>query len=344
MNIPIWNYIRLTDPITLPAGQTAAQTPACPWTAVPANLVAHPCVRVLILPESLTDAVWSETFIRSLTSIPDSGDPNGKDLAGLISAYGVPYSQTAQMNIEWSAVPVACPPAASCLPCADGQLQGQIRGGPRPPVNAPPAGPIHLQSLPEKPRSVIRPVAYQPPSRAAARPNAVAAPPSLNHPQNAAVINFQAMGITPLRRGRRYTFFQMLGGVTKVVDLGYLNQRGDIPLHFNVSNSKDVPRSIFLTTQIILPPGVPAIGVQITPFPYAFGKGETKAITVSVRPNAGLTPYPPPPPVGGGPCPCPPGWGPVYVQPVGPPTGGRPLLRRRSPRIIYSEPVISGSN
>ena len=160
------------------------------------------------------------------------------------------------------------------------------------------------------------------------------------------MINFQAVGIAPRRSGRRYTFLQLLGGVTKVVGLRYLNGTGNIPLSFNITNSKDVPRSITVTTQVILPPDAPPIGVNITPFPYAFAKGETKAVTVSVSPTPVPPTYPPCPPPngGGGPYPCPPGTGPGYGQPIGPANWGGQGGRSRSPRILYSEPYVSGPN
>ncbi len=164
MNIPQWNFVRLTAPITLNAGELTAQTPPCPWTSVPSGLKAHPCVRVLILPESLTDAVWSEAFLRGLTSIPDSGGPNGIDLAGLRNAYSITDAQMAQMNIEWSDTAVPCPPAASCQPCSDTVNPGgdvRFPGEPAPPGRPPAGGPIQPHFLRDDRPSPIRPAAYQ---------------------------------------------------------------------------------------------------------------------------------------------------------------------------------------
>ena len=81
-----------------------------------------------------------------------------------------------------------------------------------------------------------------------------------------AVADFSAFGIVPTRKRHAYSILEPLGGVQKVVDLNYLHERRVLPLHFNVSNSSDQPRTIYLVPHLTLPPGAETIGVQVDAF------------------------------------------------------------------------------
>jgi hypothetical protein len=297
-----WAYITVTDPFQVPPASnvTAGPLPGpnTPFTGMPAHqTVGHPCLQVFILPEDLTapnptsDAAEKQQFPLlnadwfKLLGAP--GETAAQNLArhnNFVAAYGIPDTQWAQMNLD------LFPPTTPACP--------QIGNIPRPPV----IGALPLRrAAADGPATHVTLIRHLQP--AAPPPAAVALPPVTP----VAAADFMAFGVPRERKHRRYTFIEPLGGVEEGVDISHLKQKGIVQVHFNVTNSNDYARTIFLTTKLTTPPGEKGIGYKLHECEPTFRPGESKTVTAEIGFGLPTEPIPPVPgkgmPAVGGPSP-----------------------------------------
>ena len=296
-----WHYMNLTDPLDLGPVTNATVdvlTPPFSWASnqvpINLNLQIHPCIRAFILPAELNLPGLDETFFKGIGSEATPQESAAK-ITQFMQGYSIPNAQWAQMNIELLTT-FTCP-----SPC--------------PPLPQPPRPP----GRPGEPRVAVRetppqlePVAAPAPPEAGLRPDGRPRTAVVVRPPERArdvIVDFTAFGITQARGRRKYTFIEPLGGVQKVVNVPYLNEKRVLPLAFNVSNSFDYPRRIVVSSRMTLPPDTKEIGLRLASFEEDFASGQTRLIRAEVGP--GVTPTPGP---GPGPNPTPErGWDGIFA-------------------------------
>jgi hypothetical protein len=96
------------------------------------------------------------------------------------------------------------------------------------------------------------------------------------------IVDFNAEGVVPgAAAGKRYRFVESMGGVRKIIAMDYLDKNKVIPLAFNVSNSEDAKRLIWVAANITAPPGGTTVLLAHDAKPVAYEPGETKKQVVA---------------------------------------------------------------
>jgi hypothetical protein len=221
---------------------------------MPAGKPEHPCLRAFILPGALLNA-FDENFFKQIGTAPG---PNTNLIDQFTSAYTMGGKHVAQMNIERIGAAGTCP---SCVPCAAPGC-----------VAAPPASMFSsLWSV----------------SAALAQANPAATVAGITDPNaDLAVVDFEAFGVNATKPAtpKPYRIVEPLGGVRKIIDGPYLRDKGVLVTGFNVSNSPDAPRMIYVQQKNVFLPGDLQKASVTTDFkPRVFQPGET--IHVVAKPS-----------------------------------------------------------
>ncbi len=246
-----WYYITLTQPITLnqPANMvtpTDAITTGFEWNMVPPGKLNHPCLRVFILPEVLTNPTITPAWLAAIGT--EAGD-NAAKLTQMMSAYQLGEQHVAQLNIDMPNASFSCPGSVPMSGLFQGAVFASIRS------------PVELLEQ-ERTAVVIR--------------DPGAASTDL-------IIDISAYGAVPAAARRNYSFVQELGGVEKIVNVGNLRVTRRVKMPFWASNSADRPRAIFLSHKLTAPSTLKGVRVDIPQPRGVFSPKETRIIEASCR-------------------------------------------------------------
>ena len=116
-------------------------------------------------------------------------------------------------------------------------------------------------------------------------------------PPNSVEVYLEAYGIVISGQPKKYVIIEPMGGVAKMYGREYLkeNQGKEIPFTFNVSNSSDYPRRIFINTVQTVSPAWKNIRLTIDQ-PRDFDNGQTQVVNGTVA-VGGIAPFPIPIPI-----------------------------------------------
>lgn len=260
-----WHYIDLVA-IELPAGSSFAITPRIDWDSIPAGKIHHPCVRAFILPADLKDDVVDEAFLQSIGS--EAGN-NANKLTQIRNAYGLATAHEAQMNIHMVDT-FACPE------CLEGQRSQKKQW---------------LAAF-----SVVGASYAQ--TTVANSPEAVSV---ISHPEGKVddyVVEFQLNGVAISRGAKKYRYVEVLGGVQDIVNIDYLRKMKEINIPFNIANSGDMARYLYINAVEYYPNQYTQVTLQMDQPEKPFEKGETRVVKPELKDAS--TPHRPCLPIGGG--------------------------------------------
>lgn len=245
-----WHFVHLTDPLTDPlvlAPGAVVTTRGKQWTP-PAGKPNHPCLRAFILPENLTgtyDPAWFMT-------IGGETGNNETRIQEFVSHYGLAEPHFAQMNLERIDIPTAtCPTCVTCPGCVSQWDIGSWIFASTGFISV-----AHAETVVGKD--------YRSDDRQTKDHNEV-------------VVDFHAEGVVPgAAVGKRYRYVESLGGVRKIITTRYLEKNPIVPLTFNVSNSQDSKRVIWVTSKVAAPAGGPTVVLAQQARPMVYERGETR--------------------------------------------------------------------
>jgi opacity protein-like surface antigen len=267
-----YSVVALVENVTIAAGTvglpvtTPVSTPV--WTGMPPNQMAHPCVRVYVLPST-----YLPGFPRSsVLAVNDAGD-----VVTLQSVYGLSNSQWTQKNISRHDTRPDCPvPGCVAMNGPDWRDAGRDAiaelASVALPAGEPGAGEGLAPERPPLPVLHVKPdgAGLPPAPQTSERPPVVAKPggtilmPSdefRRFSRDNVIVQVRAYGHG--RRGagtRRFNFLENMGGVIQLFPVEMLRQQGTVPFGFNVTNDER-EKTIFLVVDIFSPTGV--TGVQV---------------------------------------------------------------------------------
>lgn len=265
-----YTRVELVENVPIPAGTMAAPSftnvSTAEWTGVPKNQLAHPCVRVYVLPGSYVPA-----FPRTSVLAVDAAD----DVVAMTAAYGLSNGQWTQKNIARIEGTNVCPDAACRITMrerAPGEAgaemasastgAGDAWGGSRLAPAQPPLPVLHLRPGEAEPAPAPQGGTERPP--VVARPGGNILMPSdefKRFSRDNVMVQVRAFGY-----GRRpsgpsaYNFLENMGGVIQLVPVELLQRLETVPFAFNVTNDQR-DKTIFLIVDVFAPSGV--AGVQV---------------------------------------------------------------------------------
>lgn len=307
------NYTRveLVEGVKIPAGTTATPSftnvSTAEWTGVPKNQLAHPCVRVYVLPGS-----YVSTFPRTdVLAVDDAAD-----VVAMSAAYNLSNGQWTQKNIALITGSNVCPNASCRITMrerAPGEASAEMasastgagdawNGG-----VASDAGHSRLAPVrPPLPVLHLRPGEAEPapePQSSTERPPVVVKPgTNILMPEDEfrrfsrgnVIVQVRAFGHSRRPSGpSTYNFLENMGGVIQLVPVELLRQRETVPFAFNVTNDER-EKTVFLIVDVFVPSGVTGVEVALDTTRRDYGSRENRVMRGLVTLPGG--PKQPPPP------------------------------------------------
>jgi opacity protein-like surface antigen len=309
-----YNTIQFLENVPLPVltGTNTTSVFTAPWDA-PSNGMAHPCVRVYILPQGFVSG-----FPRSRIVSPTK---TATDISQMETAYNIATSQWTQKNISQNtsrpgcnagcdstgaidmrefgrgseraevaaAMPVETPwrdtPTSATPIVTDDQ---RLRIGARLNENALPFSPAGLAPPQTKPGEGLPPIVPQPGNDIRMIPEEFD-----KFSRDNVIVQVRAVGFG--RSGSnatpRYNFLENLGGIIQMVPISILQQKGSVPFQFNVTNST-TEHTIFLVVDMFVPSGVSQVQVALDTGQKVYAPNENRVargvvIMPGVNPSGG---------------------------------------------------------
>lgn len=263
-----WYYVDLVD-IDLPAGSDFEITRRIDWNSVPAGKENHPCLRAFILPKDLNHATVDQGFLQNIGT--EAGN-NASKISQIRSAYGLATDHEAQMNIHMLA-------DFSCPECASGRNDSKKRWL----ASFRFVGESHAQAT----------------TTAGSPGNVVIHDPEVKIHDFVADIQLNGVAASP--GTKKYQYVEVLGGVQEVINLQHMRKNKEVRIPFNIANSEDMERRLYLNATALFPEEFTKVELAIEQPKGVFKKGETRKVVS--RFVAG-TAQPPKPekcfPIGGG--------------------------------------------
>jgi opacity protein-like surface antigen len=96
------------------------------------------------------------------------------------------------------------------------------------------------------------------------------------------VIDFEVFGAIVSPGPKKYSFFEPMGGLAKIINLGHLRGEREVRVAFNISNSSDYPRRLFVSSILRAPADVRDVRVKFDHPDITLNPGETRRMTASI--------------------------------------------------------------
>jgi hypothetical protein len=288
-----WNFIELQQGVTVPATgdreTTSIFADNTVVAAVGAETNAHPCVRVYILPPSIS----SDFDLADMEAINDVAD-----LDALVAAYGLESQHSAQQNISRQAAGSNCPQSNcnavgslldSNLPLfadASGHVTGSYLDLSRQ-SNQPP---LLLARNDNDSQSTIAAAAIdRDPIGGGIRPPDLTDTRGLEqYLRSDVIVEVVGMAYREPSDGP-YNFIETVGGILHLTPVNLLDPQQGVNFTFQVTNPSDVARTIWLVPRIHTPPGYEDVKLQIDTARRVYGPGETRTLSARIVPPGGAT-------------------------------------------------------
>ncbi|HEX8723124.1 MAG TPA: porin family protein [Pyrinomonadaceae bacterium] len=281
-----WFQVALTPAVTVNA---PSETFSALWETVPKeNFTNHPCLRVYVLPATLT-APFDDAYFNAHSG---AAGLTQADLDAVEAHYGMPSPElspySAQMNFTALHMGAACPSSpAQCLQTA--ALEGDGEGRP-----AASGGDGSFRFV----KAGFDPAAAAPKAGAAQRTDTAG-----DEGRDTVRVFVEGYGVESAAAKADYVFTKVLGAVGTMVSNKDLVSRGEMTMEIDVTNPRverrnfrgqplevvSPPRDIFLNVIVKAAPGVTPPAVTVKLDRDHLGPGETTKGTVVVKPAGGGT-------------------------------------------------------
>jgi hypothetical protein len=296
-----YNFIELVEHVSLPPGITPVFTQE--WNRVPHNQMAHPCVRVYILPDAFLAA-----FPRSRVITVS----NASDAALMESVYNLSTAQWTQKNITEITTRPNCD--AGCDSTGALRLPDLMRDRGEV-ATALPAWPQRLNRETQTTRDdslPLLPVVFtkvEAPTAAGVLPEPQRDDPPvvtkvgseiLMSPEelrqfrnNNVIVQVRAVGFDKSTSNAtpRYNFLENLGGVIQIIPVSVLLQQGSVPFRFNVTNGA-TEHTIFLLVDVSIPSAVSQAQVALDTERKVYTPAQNRVFKGVVKlPGTSSTPF-----------------------------------------------------
>lgn len=255
-----WYFAHLTDSLEVNPGEIIKTTPGKQWSGVPADKANHPCLKAFILPKDLNHPTVTQEYLEDIGTEGD-GINNAYKINAIRDAYGLQTNHEAQMNIS-KIDSTDCPAPVTCTDCiaSTGISSFQLAS-------------TTLEGIQ---------LAQHTTGHVVGRPGSAAGNDIPGFEYENYIVQIDAYGVAESPEGKNYHYVEPMGGVMEVVNLDYLLDKGELVLKFNVSNSDDMKRKIYLNKSI-QPAGLDnRVAFEYQVSEVTFEKGESREVTATI--------------------------------------------------------------
>jgi hypothetical protein len=222
-----YNFVDLKD-VVLQPGDNAVDSTL--WAGMPKGQANHPCLRVYVLPESLSAS--DENLLRGSAT---SGQVSRSNLLTVVGNTGIGDQNWAQKNLSRHDTITACPDAGCQIGMRD---------------------PIRIEFINSAVAQTVT----------AAKDNVkMSAADRERYGNDHFIVQVRTIAYRDPKDGRkrRYNLMEDFGGVIQMFPIAMVQKSLDVPIEFKVANGSDSTMHVQVQVDTLKPPGAPDLKVVV---------------------------------------------------------------------------------